>query len=99
MCVAIDRPGSTLDFEKHQAGGSKDEQIDLVDTPCFVHEFEVRPCPPGVVIWQVLAEELQSLAFPLVCGGANNCPTRRLHAFLAPTRLIKAKARMMVTRG
>jgi hypothetical protein len=88
MRVPIDRPRLTLDFDKHQACRSKDEQIDLVDTPLVVHEFEVRPCPPGVVVWQVLAEELQSLAFPLVCGGANNCPTRWLHAFLVLTNRV-----------
>lgn len=82
MCVAIDRARPALNFDQKQAGRREGEQVDFVDTPLVVHEFEVRPCRPRLVIWQVLAEELESLAFPLVCGGAYNCPTRRLHASL-----------------
>ena len=80
VCVAVDCARAALDFDNHQSGGPEHEQIDLVDPTLIVHKFEVRPCVPGTVIRQVLAEELQSLAFPLVCGGTNNCPTRRLHS-------------------
>ena len=79
MGVAIDRARPALDFDQQEACGCQDEQIDLVDAPLVVHELEVRPCPPRVVVRQMLAEELKSLAFPLVCRGANNCPTRWLH--------------------
>jgi hypothetical protein len=65
MCVAIDRARPALNFDQQQAGRREGEQVDFVDTPLVVHEFEVRPCPPRLVIWQVLAEELESLPFPL----------------------------------
>ena len=48
---------------------------------------------PGITIGQTLVEELQSLAFPLVGRGADDCPTRRLHAVLASARLISAVLR------
>src|SRR5208283_5062231 len=72
------------DFDNRQAGRSEDKQIDLVDAPLVIHEFEIRPRPPGIMIRQVLAKELQSLAFPLVRGGADNDPSRRLHVFPWP---------------
>ena len=77
-------PGRLLISTSRRPAGVKDEQIDLVDPPLVIHELEVRPCPPRLVVRQMLAEELQSLAFPLVRGGANNCPTGWLHGLLCP---------------
>ena len=50
MGVAIDRARPALDFDQQEAGGCQDEQIDLVDPPFVIHELEVRPCPPRLVV-------------------------------------------------
>jgi hypothetical protein len=90
MRVSINCARPALNLHEQQTGRAEYKQINLVDTSVIVDELEVRPRAPGVTIGQMLAEELQSLAFPLVGRWADNCPTRRLHAVLALVRLILA---------
>ena len=77
--VALNRTGTALDLDEDEALGREDEDVDLVDPALVVDELEVRPRAPGLVVRQMLAQELERLALPLERRLRDRRPSRRFH--------------------